>query len=190
MFEAKQFQLNACMYTVFPSVPTPCCLPPGISHIYIHCLTSSSMLHVANYSIHTRSKSWLCHFLASCLGLEVRVLLISLNGLCIWDGPYAKKQVCFCTWTWVRDSWNALENKHIYYWTERTPCKTAFNLSLGLSNRSDPLLLWIKRLDWVGGGLANGCSQYLPPVSCAHARPHYLWHHRWAQTGPCNSIHH
>ena len=28
------------MYTLFTSLPTPCCLPPGVSHLYTHCLTS------------------------------------------------------------------------------------------------------------------------------------------------------
>lgn len=70
-------------------------------------------------------------------------------------------------WWWVKDSWNALENKLVYHWTERTPTKAAFDLPLSLRNRSDPLPLWIKRLDWAGGGLANGCVHHHTPVSCA-----------------------
>lgn len=35
-----------------------------------------------------------------------------------------------------------------------------------------------------GGGLANGCGHYHTPVSGTHSRPHHLWRHRQAQTGP------
>lgn len=121
------------------------------------CLTpNGNWIHKLRVAVklimwYTRSKSWLCHSFERPFVFEVVLLQINrffFSSLFSFSFSFFHTNLnADIPMAIGKSSWNDLENKHIYLWTERTLGKTAFNLETEATLYCCASRYWT-RLEW------------------------------------------